>query len=258
MWTTMKNEKGTLVQLLDTTIGGTLRFVIPLLVESYETAQKCWGKPLRITGPNYQGLASYSNVTILNMRSITWTEMSWTHIKRNMVHTMCNGSRMRSFWVATRHACHQRVMVLNTKPFGNWYTSPIWICKCEETRPWQRPNTKPGMKWNERRLTYEIMQWNSFRVILTWMWKSTKGTKQKHPRDHDWTSVKGHCYDQGESIHSQMVWATIWNETYWGSNSAQNNRNWTYDTTMDPIEDHMEMHMGMHKAYWLSEAQAGA
>ena len=90
--------------ICDTTIGGKLR-----------DCPKCWGKPLRSTGYNYQGLASYPNATILNMRSITRTETSWTHTKRNMVHTMCDRSRTRSFWVATRHACHKGVTVLKYK-----------------------------------------------------------------------------------------------------------------------------------------------
>ena len=145
MWTTMKNlrkehwsdcltsKDARWASICDTTIGGKLR-----------DYPKCWGKPLRGTGYNYRGLASYPNATILNIRSITWTETSWTHIKRNMVHTMCDGSRTRSFWVATRHACHQGVTVLNTKPFGNRYTSPITNVKKQGHRRGQTQS----QEWN--------------------------------------------------------------------------------------------------------------
>ena len=145
MWMITWHAQQTLVQLLDTkgrmrniticdtTIGGKLR-----------DCPKCWGKPLRGTGYNYRGLASYPNVTILNMRFITWTETSWTHIKRNMVHMMCDGSRTRSCWVATRHASHHGVTVFNTKPFGNRYTSSITNVKKQGHR---RGQTR-SQEWN--------------------------------------------------------------------------------------------------------------
>ena len=205
MSTTMHDERWTLdskchgkrIPLLDTK-GYTKEpwFLIPLSVESCETAQKAFTfsgtlrQAIKHRGTAWQdGLSNYSHTTILNMKSTAWTKMSWVLNSYQRKHGTykCNRSGKRPFWVAEKHV------------LSNWCTSPIWICEHEETSSWERPSIKPGWtKWKESRSIYKDMQWNSFRVILTWTQKSTKGNRQRHVKSHGWKSSKWRQYENGE------------------------------------------------------------
>ena len=135
---TQKDIQGT--SICDTTIGGKLRDCPKCLYIFRDIEASHWAS----WDPTIDGLTSYSNMTISNMKPITLAETSRVSNSYQTEHGTYKVQRKRKeAFLSDRKAYMSPTVAMKAfinMPFGNWCTSPICICKCKETRPWERPN----------------------------------------------------------------------------------------------------------------------